>query len=395
MQAVLGLVMAWSVFRDPLIEGFGWTISEVTLAFTINYLAFGFAAFFGGLWLTKVSPRTVAITAAGLYGLGVGLASLANGQLWLLYLSFGLLSGVGRGIGYIVPVAVLVKWFPDRRGLVTGLAAAGFAAGGVIGGPLAAYLITTTGVLPTFAFLGIASATILGSAALFMQLPPEQFRPPGWQAPAPTAGADLVREYTLQEALCTPQWYGLWALIFFSGSVGLALTSQVAPMAQEITGIDALAAGGLVGMITLGNLAGRFGWAWLSDAVGRRGVYVAIFLLEAAAFALMPLTNNVAVFGTFAFVVVFGFGGGLGTMPALVADYFGSRNVGAIFGLILTASGFGSVLGPLLLAYTRELTGGYTPALVMLAGIALSGATIPLLLHPPRQAELTQQNNGS
>jgi MFS transporter, OFA family, oxalate/formate antiporter len=383
MQATLGVVMCWSVFAGPLVAGFGWSLSQVTLTFTINYLAFGFAAFFGGLWLGRIGPRRVALVATLLYGLGTALAGLSADRLWLLYLSFGLLSGIGRGMGYIVPVAVLLKWFPDRRGLITGLTAAGYALGAVIGGPVASQVIATIGVLTTFGLLGVVSLVVLGGAALVLRPPAPGWQPPGWQpGPASDAQSD-GRDYTVREAVRTGQWYVLWALIFLNGAVALGLLSQAAPMAQELTGTEALSGGTLVGAVALGSVVGRCFWPWLSDALGRRAVFAALLVCEAVGFLALPRAGTLAAFGGLAFLVVLSYGGGLGTMPAFVADYFGSEQVGPIFGLILTATGFGSVLGPLMLAASREATGSYDSALLTLGGLTLASAAIPLWLRPP------------
>src|SRR5438477_1422982 len=173
LQIVLGAVYAWSVFRIPLHNQFGWTISQITLTFTISIFMLGFAAFVGGLWMNRVGPRTVALTAAVLYGMGVFLASFSAQKLWWLYLSYGFIGGIGLGLGYIVPVATLVKWFPDRRGLITGIAVAGFGAGALITAPVAARLIQMVGVLPTFADLRVAYFIIALIATMFMQNPPE------------------------------------------------------------------------------------------------------------------------------------------------------------------------------------------------------------------------------
>src|SRR5438445_7502911 len=184
LQVALGAVYAWSVFRVPLATQFGWSISQVTLTFTISIFVLGIAAFFGGLWLNRKGPRIVALTGGALYGLGVFLASFSAHKLWWLYLSYGLIGGIGLGFGYIVPVAVLVKWFPDRRGLITGIAVGGFGAGALVTAPLATRLIQTVGVLPTFAYLGIGYLIVTLAAAFFMRNPPEGWRPAGW---TPTA----------------------------------------------------------------------------------------------------------------------------------------------------------------------------------------------------------------
>src|SRR6476646_3718898 len=184
MQVALGAVYAWSVFRVPLAKQFGWSISEVTLTFTISIFVLGIAAFFGGLWLNRKGPRVVALVGGVLYGSGVFVASFSANRLWWLYLSYGLIGGVGLGFGYIVPVAVLVKWFPDRRGLITGIAVGGFGAGALITAPVATRLIQSVGVLNTFAYLGVAYFIVTAGAGLCMQNPPDGWRPPGW---TPTA----------------------------------------------------------------------------------------------------------------------------------------------------------------------------------------------------------------
>src|SRR3954471_18761674 len=187
-QVALGAVYAWSVFRVPLAKQFGWSISEVTLTFTISIFVLGLAAFFGGLWLNRKGPRVVALTGGILYGLGVFLASFSANKLWWLYLSYGLIGGIGLGLSYIVPVAVLVKWFPDRRGLITGIAVGGFGAGALITAPLATRLIQSVGVLQTFAYLGIGFLVVTVAGGLFMHNPPDGWKPTGW-APTPSQSA--------------------------------------------------------------------------------------------------------------------------------------------------------------------------------------------------------------
>lgn len=384
MQIALGAVYAWSVFRIPLVHGFGWTISEVTWAFTIAILTLGFAAFFGGLWMAKSGPRIVGIVGGVFYGVGVFLASFSDHGLWVLYLTYGFLGGIGIGLGYIVPVATLVKWFPERRGFITGIAVAGFGAGALITAPIATRLIATQGVLQTFAILGIAYFIVVVGAALFMQNPPEGYRPAGWEPTASQTAQRAARDLTLGEALKTWQWYALWALLFLNVSAGISIISQAAPMAEEITGVSALTAAGMVGIISIANGAGRFLWAWLSDYIGRRWVFLTMFLLQAVIFFLMPNVTTFTLFTILALIVLLCYGGGFGTMPAFAADYFGPRDVGSIYGLMLTAWGFGGVLGPLLIAYIRQNTGVYTQALYIIAVIMLLSAILPFIIRPPR-----------
>jgi MFS transporter, OFA family, oxalate/formate antiporter len=388
LQLALGAVYAWSVFRTPLVRGFGWTISEVTLTFTIAIFTLGVAAFIGGLWMRAAGPRVVGIAGGILYGAGVFLASFSNHGLWVLYLTYGLLGGAGLGLGYIVPIATLVKWFPDRRGFITGIAVAGFGAGALVTAPIATSLIGSVGVLRTFAILGIAYFILVVGAALFMRNPPQDYRPAGW-AP-PVAQTSATRNYTLGEALRTWQWYALWALLFLNVTAGISIISQAAPMATEITGASVAVAAGMVGIISIANGSGRFLWAWLSDFAGRRWVFLAMFLIQAVVFFVLPEVSHFGVFTLLTFVILLCYGGGFGTMPAFAADYFGSREVGAIYGLMLTAWGFGSVLGPLLIAHIRETTGHYGQALHIIAVIMLISSVIPFLVHPPSEAQVSR-----
>lgn len=387
MQIALGAVYAWSVFRIPLTKTFGWTISQVTLTFTIAILTLGFASFVGGLWMRRSGPRIVAIAAGFLYGGGVFLASFSGGHLYWLYFTYGIIGGIGIGLGYIVPVATLVKWFPDRRGIITGIAVAGFGAGALITAPIASRLILSIGVLKTFAVLGIAYFLAVTIPAFFMKDPPRDYRPEGWTPSAYQQKQRSSRNYKLAEAMRSWQWYALWALLFLNTSAGISIISQAAPMAQEITGVSVAVAAGLVGIISIANGSGRFLWAWLSDAVGRRWVFLMMFVVQALVFFTLPKVQSFPAFTALCFVVLLCYGGGFGTMPAFAADYFGSENVGSIYGLMLTAWGFAGVLGPTLIARIRQSTGHYSHALYLIAVITLCSAVIPLTLRPPAAGE--------
>ena len=380
MQIALGAIYAWSVFRTPLVEQFGWTISQVTFTFTIAIFVVGFATFGGGIWMRRSSPRVVALAAGVLYGLGIFLASFTSSLGWL-YFSYGLLGGIGLGLGYIVPVATLVKWFPDKRGMITGLAVAGFGAGALITAPIATRLIETVGVLSTFSWLGIAYLLMIVAAALFMQDPPAGYKPAGWEPAA--AGGRQASGYTLQGALRSWQWYGLWMLLFLNTTAGIAIISQAAPMTQEITGATAAVAAATVGLISIANGVGRLFWAWLSDFIGRRIVFLTMFLLQALLFWLLPSAGALFAFSALALIILLCYGGGFGTMPAFAADYFGTEHVGSIYGLMLTAWSAAGVLGPTLIATLRESTGSYNQALYIIAGLMLVSAVIPLIVRPP------------
>ena len=383
MQVALGAVYAWSVFRAPLVKQFGWSISEVTLTFTISIFVLGIAAFLGGLWLNRKGPRVVAITGGILYGLGVFLASFSANKLWWLYLSYGLIGGIGLGLSYIVPVAVLVKWFPDRRGLITGIAVGGFGAGALITAPVATRLIQSVGVLNTFAYLGIAYLIVTVIASLFMQNPPEGWRPEGWTPTASQTSQRAGRDYTLGEALKTWQWYALWLLLFLNTFAGISIISQEAPIFQELVGVSAVVAASMVGIASIGNAFGRVFWAWVSDLITRRATFFVMFAAQVLLFWFLPSVATVTLMTMVAFVVLMCYGGGFGTMPAFAADYFGSKNVGPIYGLMLTAWGCASAVGPLLIAYMRQTTGSYRGALHIIAGVMAVSALVPILVSRP------------
>src|SRR5881275_1075560 len=382
-QIALGAVYAWSVFRVPLTKQFGWSISEVTLTFTISIFVLGFAAFFGGLWLNRKGPRIVALTGGAFYGVGVFLASFTHSLAWL-YISYGLIGGIGLGLGYIVPVAVLVKWFPDKRGLITGIAVGGFGAGALITAPVATRLIQSVGVLSTFAYLGIAYLIVTVVSGLFMRNPPDGWKPEGWMPTATQTSHRAGHDFTLSEALKTWQWWALWLLLFLNTCAGISVISQEAPLFQELTGVTAVVAASMVGLASIGNAVGRVFWAWVSDSITRRATFLVIFVSQILLFWFLPNIATAWLLTVVTFVVLMCYGGGFGTMPAFAADYFGPKNVGPIYGLMLTAWGFASAFGPLFIARMRETAGSYAGALHVIAVVMAISILLPILMRPPR-----------
>jgi len=383
VQMALGAVYAWSVFRVPLSKLFHSTISEVTLTFTIAIFVLGFASFFGGLWLNRSGPRIVVLTAGLLYGGGIFLASFSSGLPWL-YLTYGVIGGIGLGFGYIVPISVLVKWFPDRRGLMTGVAVGGFGAGALVTAPVATRLIQSVGVLHTFAYLGIAYLIVTCGAGWFMTNPPAGWQPAGWTPRPVQAAQRAARDFRLGEALKTWQWWALWLLLFLNTSAGISVISQEAPMFQELAKVTAIVAAGMVGVVSIGNAIGRVFWAWVSDGITRRYTFVVMYLLQVALFWLLPSVHSVVGLTVVTFVVLMCYGGGFGTMPAFAADYFGAKNVGPIYGLMLTAWGFASAFGPLLIAHMRQSSGGYQTGLHVIAVVMAVSIVMPLVVRPPK-----------
>jgi OFA family oxalate/formate antiporter-like MFS transporter len=284
---------------------------------------------------------------------------------------------------------VLVKWFPDRRGLITGIAVGGFGAGALVTAPVATHLIQSVGVLRTFAILGIGYVVVTMTTGYFMQNPPAGWRPKGWTPSSTQTAQRSAHDYTLGDALKTWQWWALWALLFLNTSAGISIISQESPMFQEIGKATAIVAAGMVGIASIGNAAGRVFWAWISDAITRRGTFITMFVLQVGLFWIMPSLSSTAILTIVSFLILMCYGGGFGTMPAFAADYFGSKNVGPIYGLMLTAWGTASAFGPLLVAHMRQSSGSYASGLHVIAGIMAVSALLPALVRPPKgkQAE--------
>jgi OFA family oxalate/formate antiporter-like MFS transporter len=388
MQMALGAVYAWSVFRIPLTKEFHWTIAQVTLTFTICVFVLGISAFFGGLWLNWKGPRVVALTGGFLYGLGVFLASYTADKLWWLYLSYGLIGGIGLGFGYIVPISVLVKWFPDRRGLITGIAVAGFGAGALVTAPVATHLIQTVGVLQTFAYLGVAYLVVTMATGYFMQNPPDGWKPAGWVPSVTQTKQRAATDYTLGGALKTWQWWALWVLLFLNTTAGISLISQESPIFQELTKASAIVAAGMVGIASIGNAVGRIFWASISDVITRRWTFTCMYVAQVILFWFLPSITSVAVLTVLSFIILMCYGGGIGTMPAFTADYFGSTNVGPIYGLMMTAWGCSSAFGSLIFANLRHSSGSYMHGLHLIAGIMAVSVLLPILVSPPKRRRI-------
>jgi OFA family oxalate/formate antiporter-like MFS transporter len=384
MQMALGSAYAWSVFRIPLTKQFGWTITQVTWTFLISWFFLGLSAYLGGLLMKRRHPRVVAMTAGLLWGGGVFLASFSGDKLWWLYLTYGVIGGIGLGMGYVVPIAVLVKWFPDRRGFITGLAVAGFGAGALFSAPAAAWLIQHVGLMPTFAYLGVAYGVVAISAGTCMQNPPEGWKPAGWTPSASQISQRSDRDYTLGEALRTWQWWAICFLMSINTMSGLSIVTQASPIFQEMGKASAATAAGLVGWVAVGNGAGRIFWSWVSDLTSRKASFFMMYLVEVLLFWNYHSIHSLPLLFIATFLVVMCYGGAYGITPAFAADYFGPRDVGSIFGLMMVPWAFAAVFGPLLFAYLRQLNGNYTQALYLIAGVMTVALLLPVLIHPPQ-----------
>lgn len=380
MQLALGAVYAWSVFLNPVIQLYHVSRVQASWTFSLTLLALGVTAGFGGYFNSRFGPRTIATVAAIFYGVGTVLAGIVGSvvpNLYLLYLTYGIIGGIGLGLGYIVALAMLIKWFPDRRGFITGLAVAGFGGGAAITGPIAANLLLPPfGLNMTFVILGIAYFVIVIIAAQFFRTAPENYVPAGWTPPAPKPQeVRTTREYTLGEALRSPKWYVLWLTLALNVTAGAALIAVASPLAQTLTHVTAGVAAALVTTISIFNGVGRLFWGWLSDSIGRPFTFLAIFVLQILAFALTPLIGSFALLFIPASIIGLCYGGGFGTMPAFAADFFGPKNAGTIYGVMLTAWSAGGIVGPILITSTAS----YNIALYIIAAIMLVSCALPLV----------------
>jgi OFA family oxalate/formate antiporter-like MFS transporter len=384
LQMALGAAYAWSVFRIPLSKQFGWTNSQVTLTFTISWFFLGCSSLAGGLWMRRVGPKVVAMTAGLLWGGGVFLASFSAYKLWWLYMTYGVIGGIGLGMGYIVPITVLVKWFPDHRGLITGIAVAGFGAGSLFSAPAAGWLMQHVGLLPTFAYLGVVYGVVAISAGSFMKNPPEGWLPEGWQPTAKHISQRTDRDYALGEALRTWQWWAICALMSINTMAGLSVVSQASPIFQEMGKASAATAAALVGIISIGNGAGRIFWAWVSDLTSRKTAFFMMYLVEVILFWTYHTIDSLPLLAVATFVMVMCYGGAYGITPAFAADYFGPRDVGSIFGLMMLPWAFAAAFGPQLFAYRRQMDGNYVQGLYLIASLMTAALILPILVRPPR-----------
>src|SRR6266568_8827602 len=346
MQLALGAVYAWSVFLPSVIKLYGTTRVSANLTFTIALVALGITAGFGGYLNSRFGPRVIASVGGILYGLGIILAGFVAPNLFLLYLTYGIIGGIGLGLGYIVALAMLIKWFPDRRGFITGLAVAGFGLGAAITGPIAANaLLPAFQLNTTFLILGIVYMVVVVVAAQFFRRAPEGYAPAGWTPSVQQQSVRSVREYTLTEALSSPRWYVLWLILALNVTAGAALISVAAPLAVNFTHVTLAVASALVITISIFNGAGRLFWGWLSDAIGRPYAFLSMFIIQIFAFALTPFIGSFALLFIPASLIGLCYGGGFGTMPAFAADFFGPKNAGTIYGVMLTAWSAGGIIG--------------------------------------------------
>ncbi len=371
----IGQAYAISTFNLPLTQLLGvdhatpddWTLKQVGWIFSIAIAILGISAAIFGRWVERVGPRKAMFAAALCFGGGflVSAVGIKLHQISLLYLGYGVLGGCGLGIGYISPVSTLIKWFPDRPGMATGMAIMGFGGGALIAAPLSVLLMgyfktaTSNGVFDTFLTMGLMYCIYMMIGAFTVRVPPPNWQPLGWEPSAHVQPLVTNANVEVSVAWRTPQFWLLWGVLCMNVTAGIGVLGQASPMIQEIFSgrVSATAAAGFVGLLSLFNMGGRFFWASVSDYIGRRNTYLVFFGLGIVLYALVPTLGHLGSIPLFvtAFVIVLSmYGGGFATIPAYLKDMFGTLQVGAIHGRLLTAWSVAGVLGPVLVNYIRQ-----------------------------------------
>jgi len=405
-MACLGTVYSWSLFAQPLAAGFGWSSTTITSAFALCIFALGAGAIAGGRWQDRAGPRRVAVTGALLWGLGNVLAGLGTARLgapWL-YATYGVVGGFGLGLGYVTPVATVTKWFPERRGLAGGLVVMGFGLGAffynhvlkavpafaalsreagavlaarqdgavaALGAPaLSALMATFVASGLVFAVAGVACGALLRN-------------PPGPGPASAASGPAGAAELGPSLALRTPQFWSLWAMLFLNVAAGILFISNAVPIMRELTGASPETAVGVYGIIALANGLGRFFWGAVSDRIGRRAAFVLVYGVQVLVFLGVGRTSSLPIVAALFAVVLLCYGGGFGTMPSFVADWFGTRHLGVNYGWILSAWGVAGIAGPLFVALVKDATGRFAGALPVVAAMLALAAILPAITRRP------------
>jgi MFS transporter, OFA family, oxalate/formate antiporter len=384
VQMVLGTVYAWSVFKKPLIEQHGWSAPQVGLTFTLTIFFLGFSAALAGRFVDRAGTRKIASLAAVLFGLGTILAGVADsiGNLWLLWLGYGVIAGIGNGLGYVTPVAVLLRWFPDKKGPITGLAVMGFGLGAAAMGQLAPILILKLGIANTFYLAGAVSLVAILIAARKLVNPPPDF------AVASSNSAKItiaVPSVDFKTARSMRQFYLLWGILFLNVTAGIAVISNLSPMAQSQLTLSnpALMAGSIVFAASLFNGLGRLFWGALSEKIGRKNAFLLIFATQIPLFLILPRLTDPILFTVVCCYILLCYGGGFGTMPSFTADTFGPKFVGSIYGPILFAWGAAGAVGPMIMEYVKKSSDSFAPAFSIAALVLTAGLALTLLYKKP------------
>jgi MFS family permease len=398
----IGEVYAFSVFKNPLVERFGVGLTPIAIIFSISIVMLGLSAAVFGTWVERAGPRAAMFTAALCWsgGFAIGALGVATSQLWLVYLGYGFVGGIGLGIGYISPVSTLIKWFPDRPGLATGLAIMGFGGGALIASPLSSTLLETyasnpvDAIVPSFLTLGAVYLVSMMIGAFVVRLPAEGWQPEGWTPPTEEETSDLqtTADVSASSSIRTPQFWLLWTVLFCNVTAGIGVLEQASPMIQDYFSVEAAAAAGFVGLLSLANMAGRIGWSSTSDYIGRKPIYMVYLGVGAVLYFVLAAfgASSLLLFLLVTVVILSFYGGGFATIPAYLKDMFGVAQVGAIHGRLLTAWSCAGVAGPLIINAIADYqtaagrTGAdlYTLSLYIMVGVLAVGFVANLLVRP-------------
>ncbi|MGZ4605176.1 MAG: OFA family MFS transporter [Blastococcus sp.] len=413
----IGQVYATSVYKAALVKHFGSSLTAIGIVFSIAIVMLGLSAAVFGTWVDRNGPRAAIFTAALFWSAGflVGSLGIATGQLWLLYLGYGVIGGIGLGIGYISPVSTLIKWFPDRPGLATGMAIMGFGGGALIASPLSRQLMTWydssynpadktsvpggSSVALLFLTLGLVYLVFMMFGAFLVRVPADGWKPAGWD-PSTVKHRELVTRESVSagNAIKTPQFWLLWIVLFCNVTAGIGILEQAAPMIQDFfrTGttstVAAAAAAGFVGLLSLFNMGGRFVWSTTSDFLGRKPMYMIYLGVGMLLYVALAIVGSSAtwLFVLLAAIIISFYGGGFSTAPAYLRDLFGTFQVGAIHGRLLTAWSAAGVAGPLIVNGVLDargtpgelVAGDYRPALFIMVALLAVGFVANLLVKP-------------
>lgn len=378
----IGSVYAYSVMTNPVKDVFDVDGSVIKWAFKIAILFLGLSAAFLGRWVEKVGPKVSGTTAGLFYGVGIlgsGLAVQME-SLTLFYICYGVIGGIGLGLGYITPVSTLVKWFPDRRGLATGMAIMGFGFAALIFGPVMQSLFDAVGVSNAFYILGVIYMVIILSSSRYIEKPPEGYLPEGFKpGQGKTIKAD-ISNIDAMASLKTTRFYYIWIMMFINIACGIALIAAASPMMQEKLNYTPMEAAGIVGLIGVFNGLGRIIWSSLSDYLGRANTYIIFFAFQILAFYFLPKISMELTFLVVLFTVITMYGGGFATLPAFLGDLFGTKQLGAIHGMVLTAWALAGVVGPTIYDVVKKATGSLDTTLGVFAGLFVIAFIVSLLM---------------
>ncbi len=378
----IGSVYAYSVMTNPVKDVFEVEGSVIKWAFKIAILLLGLSAAFLGRWVEKVGPKISGTTAGIFYGIGIlgsGLAVQIE-SLWLFYLCYGVIGGIGLGLGYITPVSTLVKWFPDRRGLATGMAIMGFGFAALIFGPVMAKLFESVGVSNAFYILGVIYMVLILSSARYIEKPPVGYVPAGFSAEEGKTIKEDISNVTANESLKSPRFYYIWIMMFINIACGIAIISAASPMMQEKLDYTPMQAAAIVGFIGVFNGLGRITWSTLSDYLGRANTFILFFAFQILAFYFLPKIGIESVFLIILFTVITMYGGGFAMLPAFLGDLFGTKQLGAIHGMVLAAWGLAGVIGPTIYDMVKEQTGSLDTTLMIFAGLFVVALFVSILM---------------